>query len=418
MSLFNRRLVFTVVALLVAALLLLLARCRRRPSVTQQPKAPASATPGQISSGSNSLSSSPTAPEVLSPATIDVPASIGAGTLFTITWTGPDNVSDYITIVRKDAPDAAVGPYAITRGGSRLPLTAPIEPGDKWEVRYVTGRSHKVLGRSSLLVTATAATLEAADSVGLDSPLSIAWTGPDNAGDFITFVPRTAADRTYGAYALTNKGSPLTVIAPPTVGEGEIRYVTGQGGKIIARRTVKITRPNVTLNAPSKAIAGADISVAWTGPANEGDYLTVVPQTSPDGHHANYTTLSGGSPAILKLPMETGDAELRYMTGRGAKVIGRQPIQIVAAEVSLSAAPSAPLNSLISVTWLGPANEGDYLTLVPRGAPDVQHGPYTLTNQGSPLKISALNEPGDAELRYISGQGGKVLSRRIIVITP
>jgi hypothetical protein len=420
MSIINRRVAVITAVIVLLALWLLLSRCKRTPSAApMRADAPTAAVskPTSTPPGASQPSAVET-PEALSAATLQAPASVGAGTAFSVTWIGPNNASDYLTIIRRDASASTVGAYTLTRSGSPLQMTAPIEPGSDWEIRYVAGKSRKILGRTPLTVTASGVTLKTTDSVTLDTPLSIEWIGPGNAGDFITIVARDAADRVYGAYALTSQGSPLKVTAPPVIGDAEIRYVSGQGAKVLARRPVKITLPNVTLSAPAEAIAGSIVAVTWTGPANDGDYITVVPQQSLDGHHANYTTVSSGSPLKLKMPMEPGSAELRYMTGRGGKVIGRRPIRIHAPDVSLSAPASAAVNAPIDVTWIGPANEGDYITIVPRGAPDLQHGPYTLTNQGSPLKLAAPKESGEAELRYISGQGGKVLARRPISLTP
>ena len=72
----------------------------------------------------------------------------------------------------------------------------------------------------------------------------------------------------------------------------------------------------------------------------------------------------------------------------------------------------------MSITWTGPNNSGDYITVVAKGTPDGQYGAYTVTSEGSPLKVKAPKEAGDGEIRYMSGQGGKVLARVGIRITP
>jgi Ca-activated chloride channel family protein len=56
--------------------------------------------------------------------------------------------------------------------------------------------------------------------------------------------------------------------------------------------------------------------------------------------------------------------------------------------------------------------------VVAKGTPDGQYGAYTVTSEGSPLKVKAPKEAGDGEIRYMSGQGGKVLARVAIRITP
>jgi Ca-activated chloride channel family protein len=344
------------------------------------------------------------------------PDQVVAGAVFSVAWTGPNNDGDFVTIVRKDAADRDSGAYALTKTGNPLELTAPIKAGE-WELRYVTARSHTVLDRVPLKVVPADATLEAPAEVTLDTPVTVTWTGPNNVGDYITLVAKEEADGKYGNYALTSTGSSVTITAPPKAGDGELRYMTGQGAKVLGRRPIRIVAPDVSLNAPADAVAGSAVPVTWTGPANPGDYLTVVAVGAKDGLYGNYTTVNKTSPLNVTMPMEPGDAELRYMTGRGAQVLARRPIRVVAAEVSLDAPASAAAGASVSITWTGPNNPSDYLTIVTKGSPDGQYGSYTLTNRGSPLAVSAPKSAGEAEIRYMSGQGAKVIGRRAITIT-
>jgi Ca-activated chloride channel family protein len=378
------------------------------------PAAPATAAP--------TADSTPPAPadepdEVLTAATLQAPERVTAGAAFSVAWTGPDNRGDYVTIVRSDAAANASGSYAETKTASSLELTAPIEAGP-YELRYVTGRSRTILARAPIEVVPPEVTLDAPAEVGLGAQLSVAWTGPDNQGDYVTIVPKELPDGQYGNYAETNKGSPLTLTAPPEAGDAELRYMTGQGRKVLARRSIRVVMPEVSLSAPAEAVAGSTLEVTWTGPNHAGDYVTVVAAETPDGQYGNYTLTSNGSPLSLLLPIMTGAAELRYMTGQGNKVLARRGLAVVAAEVALTAPAEAAAGSSVSVTWTGPNNRGDYVTLVAKDTPDGQYGSYTLTSDGSPLNVAALKEAGDAELRYMTGQGNKVLARRAIRIVP
>lgn len=413
----RNRVIATVLAILLLLLLFLFTKCRKRqpaptpppvaaaPAATPAPQAPSPAAPG-----------TPRPAEVLTPATLQAPAQVGAGAVATVAWTGPDNEGDYLTIVRAGSPDRAHENYVQTRTGNPLKVTAPIEAG-AWEIRYVTAESHTVLGRVPLEVLAAAATLEAPAETPLDTAFNVTWSGPDNAGDYVTLVPAGAADNASGNYTFTSKGSPLAILAPPEEGAAELRYVTGQEQKILARRPIQVTGITASLDAPGEAVAGARVAVAWKGPGNDGDYLTVVPAGAPDGEYRNYTTVNKRSPADVTLLMEPGAAELRYMTGRGGKVLGRRSITIVAAQIELEAPASVGAGQPVSITWKGPANSGDYVTIVAASAPDGNYGAYTMTSR-SPLTVNAPKEPGPAEIRYMSGQGGKVLGRRAITITP
>ncbi len=413
----RRNTIIALVVILVLILLLLL-RCSRTEHAVPAGPAPsapdASAEPQQPATAPSAAGEPD---EVLTPATLTAPERVTAGSAFSVVWTGPDNRGDYVTIVRSEAPANVHGHYKDTQEGSSLEMIAPVEPGAH-EVRYVAGRSKTILGRAPVEVVPASATLDAAAEVVLGAELSVVWTGPDNRGDYITLVPKETPDGQYGNYTATEEGSPLSVRAPAEPGDAELRYMTGQGNQVLARRPIRVVTADVSLSAPADAIAGITIEVTWTGPNNPGDYITVVPRETPDGQYGNYTVTSGGSPLRLLTPIMAGGAELRYMTGQGNRVLGRRALEILAAEITLSAPAEVAVDSAVPVTWTGPDNPGDYVTVVAQGTPDGQYGNYTLTTEGSPLSVKAPKDAGDAELRYMTGQGNQVLARRPIRIVP
>ncbi len=69
-------------------------------------------------------------------------------------------------------------------------------------------------------------------------------------------------------------------------------------------------------------------ALAWTGPGNGGDYITIVPEASADGKYGDYRPTSAGAELTVKAPDEAGPAEVRYMSGQGGLVLKRRPILI------------------------------------------------------------------------------------------
>ncbi|HRE80760.1 MAG TPA: VWA domain-containing protein, partial [Opitutaceae bacterium] len=355
-----------------------------------------------------------TAPEEdLSPATLSVPATVVAGADFSVTWSGPNNPGDYLCIVPAVAADDAYENTAYTRQGSPLTMTALLEAG-KAEVRYVAGRSRKILGRASLTLTPIGVTLEAVDESIAGSPLQLNWKGPNHRGDYLTIVPQSASDGASGLYFETSKGAPIKAVTPIEPGVAEIRYLSGQGRKVLARRSLRIVPAKVTLDGPAEAFAGSDIQIPWTGPNYENDFLTIVAQNAADGAWQRTTPVRNGSPSTLSVPIEAGDCEIRYISGLGYKVLARRAIKVVAADIVLDGPAEAVPGSEVSVTWTGPNNDNDFLAIVPKGAPDGAWKRTSYTRAGSPTKVTAPIEPGDAEIRYLSGKGYKVLARRPI----
>ncbi|MFT3869902.1 MAG: hypothetical protein QM715_15740 [Nibricoccus sp.] len=414
----RRNIVIILLLLLLALLALILFRC----SCSSPKKLPTQPLATEAVPTASTGAPQPTEiqkpkDEILTPATIVVPAVVKAGAAFTVQWTGPNNPEDYLTIVVKEAPEQAYANYQQTRLGSPLELTAPMQAGG-YEVRYVAARSKKILGRASIEVKPVEATLTAPEEAVAGTVISVGWTGPNNAGDYVTVVPKGTPDGQYGNYTETAKGALLNLTLPPTAGEAELRYMSAQGRLVLGRRAIKIVAAAVSLVAADEAIAGSLLTINWTGPKNAGDYITIVAKTKPDGQYGNYTEVSKGSPLTVLVPIEPGEAELRYMTGQGAKVLARRGLQVIAAKVSLDAPSEIVAGAPVSVAWSGPNHGGDYITIVAKSARDGQYAAYANTTAGSPLKISAPKETGEVEVRYMSGQGSKVLARRTITIVP
>lgn len=409
--------VLVLVLVLIALLVLLFTRCRPQHAAPAAPAAgPASTPPADTTPQPGAAApESEASPESLTPATITGPAQIAAGADFSITWTGPDNPGDFITIVRPDAEPNALGDYAETKAGATLELTAPIEPGP-CELRYIASRSRTILGRVPIEVTPVGAALEAPASVILGSPFQASWTGPNNQGDYITIVASGAPDADYNSYAETRTGPTVTLNAPPDPGEFEVRYVSAQGRKVLARRPIAIAMPDASLTAPESAIAGSTVDVAWTGPNNSGDYITVVTPETPDAQYGNYTDTIAGSPLRLLMPIVPGAYEIRYSTGH--RILARRRVSLAAPEVTLSAHDQCAPGDEVSITWTGPAYAGDYITIVPAGAGDSEYLDYANASEGSPVSIDAPKSPGDAEVRYVSGQGHMILARRPLRVVP
>lgn len=411
----RRNILIAIIVIVIVLLLLLLTRCKKeKPAAVT---APTPAAPSATPAASPGTPATPTTatPEVLGAAAVTAPSQVAAGSVFIAAWTGPNNKGDFVTIVAESAAPAAYASYRETQHGPTVELTAPIEPG-KYEVRYVTGHSKTVLARAAVEVTPAGATLDGPAEVTIGAAFTAAWTGPNNTGDYISIAPAGAPDAEYTSYADTSKGSPASLAAPVKAGDAELRYITGQGKKVLARRAIKVIEASVSITAPAQATAGTTIDVAWTGPNNKGDYITIVAAGTPDGQYANYTDTSKGPPLKILVPIMTGTAELRYMTGQGRRVLARRAIEVVAAEVTLSAPPQAKAGSDVSITWTGPNNSGDYITIVTKGTPDGQYAAYTNTTKGSPLTVKAPAKTGEAEVRYMTGQGNKVLARVPVVI--
>ncbi|MGD2132868.1 MAG: VWA domain-containing protein [Maricaulaceae bacterium] len=335
------------------------------------------------------------------------------GSEVVIAWTGPDRRNDYVTFTTPDAPSNSYTDYAYTRDGSPLVVEMPNEPGE-YEARYVLGSPPRVLARVAITATPVEVTLEAVDTIGVGANFSVDWSGPGYDGDWVTVVAPDAPDNGYGDYAYTREGNPLTLAAPVEPGAYEVRYVL-DGNTVLARRPIEVTASAATLTAPDTATVGAHLDVAWTGPDADRDWITVVAPDMPDNRYTDYAYTRDGSPLNIRMPLDPGTYELRYVL-RGQEVIARKPIEIIPADVTLDAPASVGAGAEVSVAWTGPGEPRDWITITAPDAPDNTYTDYAYTRDGSPLSIAAPVEPGEYEVRYVL-DGGRVIGRSPLTVT-
>lgn len=264
-------------------------------------------------------------------ATVQAPTQVDAGAQFQVTWTGPDNPQDFISLndPQSDSKSRKWITYAYTRKGSPVSLTAPDEPG-RYEVAYRTGVKYYTLATATVIVAGTEASVQAPASLKAGQQFEVNWTGPDNSQDFITISAADADARQYHHYQYTRKGSPVILNAPDEPGRYEVRYQTGQTYTILASQSVTVDSVTATLQLPETVVGGATFEVDWIGPDNHGDFIAVMVKGSDQRSSARggWAYTRRGNPATLMAPLEPGSYEVRYQTGQSAAILATQPLQV------------------------------------------------------------------------------------------
>ena len=152
------------------------------------------------------------------------PEEVMAGSSFEVAWNGPNGPGDYVTIVKVGTTAWTNESYFYTADANPGKLFADLEPG-AYELWYVTAAGDDSTEASKpITVTPYVVTLDADAQVAKGATFEVEWTGPDGPSDYITIVPAGSAAGTYASYAYTNNGSPVTLTAPTTAGNYEIRY--------------------------------------------------------------------------------------------------------------------------------------------------------------------------------------------------
>lgn len=247
--------------------------------------------------------------------------------------------------------------------------------------------------------------------------ISVDWTGPNAANDYVDTAPLGAGSGTYLTYSYTNKGTPMALRLPAQPGEYELRYILAEGSQVLARQPITVTEAQFSLEAPASASAGATIDVTWAGNGYDEDYLTVTEIGADAGSYSAYTYVRNGNPAPLRMPTEPGRYEIRYVTAQDTSVSVSREIEITPVAFSVSAVDSTPLGATITVDWTGNGFEEDYLTIAETGSDGGSYLGYVYVREGNPASFRVPVVPGNFELRYVNGQDSTVAASQPITLT-
>jgi hypothetical protein len=350
---------------------------------------------------------------------VTAPTEAMVGAEITVSFSGPTNPLDFITIVASDAPEGKYDAYQYANS-SPAKLTVPALPGE-YEIRYLDATSpYPTRWRQALTVADTKTSLEASERVDAGATFEVRWTGPDNKQDFITIVPAGTAEGQYETgYRYTSQGSTLAFQAPDKPGAYELRYLMGiPPYRTLGSRPITVGGTTASITAPAEISAGAEFPVTWEGPDNERDFITIVAADAADKDYAGYVYTKQGSPAQLTAPEDPGPHEVRYLTGQSYAVLARVPIQVLPVSASVTGPEEVEARSVAVVGWEGPDNDLDYVIMVPAGSEPSTSGQYAYTSRGPELRIETPAEPGQYEFRYMTGGKNRMLASQAVTVTP
>ena len=240
---------------------------------------------------------------------------------------------------------------------------------------------------------AHAAELKAPDEANLDSKVTVEVVGDVDARAFVSIVAPDAAEGSYDSYEYTSQPR-LQIRTPASAGDYEVRLLDAQSPyPTLARRPIRIVQPNASLQAPDEQPIGTAFTIAWTGPSQNREYITLVAPEPP------------------------GEFEVRLVSADSTRVLARKPISVQAAQASVKAPASVEAGSTFQAGWTGPGNELDYLAVTEVGKPG-KYIEYTYTRRGNPLDLRAPRTPGDYELHYLTGRSNQTLASQPLRVTP
>ena len=354
-------------------------------------------------------------------ASLSAPDTVQTGGFLDIEYSGPSRVDDYITYVAPDAEEGAYLTYEYVEGeAGEMRIRASDETG-AYELRYVSAAG-RTLARTEFEVTESTARLSLPDTVRAGAPFTVEWTGPGREGDYLSILRPDEEEGSYGRYVyVEDSGGAAEMRAPTETGTWQVRYLSGGANATFARENFEVIEATATIDAPDSVMAGSSVPIEWTGPGNQDDYVTIVSPDAEEGSYGNYEYVAEGESSgmvTMRAPEAPGAWQVRYLSGLDNATFARDTFEVSPTNASVTVSDSAPPGSEIEIEWTGPANEGDYLTIVPAGTPEGEYRDWVYVEPGEATSTLAAPEaPGEYEVRYLTGGSGSTLARAEIEVT-
>lgn len=353
------------------------------------------------------------------------PEEVVVGGEIKISWDGPTEKKDFISIDAVDAEsDSDYGsPYGYPAKKNPFKLRAPTEPGT-YLIRYHLGETgYAVIATTSIKVIDATATVEAPATAQIATEIKVKWSGPANRGDFISIDAIDSEDKEYGnLYGYPSKGNPLKLRVPDEPGEYEIRYHLERSYRVLGKTKLSITDVEAaSIQVQPETEAGSEVTVIWTGPDGKGDFISIDPIDSEEKTYGKqYSYPKKGNPLKITVPQKPGKYEVRYHLARTYRVIATSPLTVIDINATLNAPASVAAGSKFKVDWTGPGYQGDYISVDALDAEEKEYGKnYGYTReQGETVAILAPDDAGEYQLRYHLNGSYNVLATAPLKVEP
>lgn len=270
------------------------------------------------------------------------------------------------------------------------------------------------------------ATVVAQGPMVIASEVVIAWSGPADRGDYVTFAPINTQDSSYLDYAIVpamaiSKGKgQVTLQTPAIAGPMELRYVSPiRKASVLARVVVQIADAQASIEAPDSVPSGSMIKLTARGPVSRSHWIGFAPKGSDIRAYLKYARPTGAvSELELTTPAEPGDYELRYVLNENERILVARPIKVVASEASVSGPAIAMAGDTITIKANGPQGSSHWIGFAPAGS-DVGNYLDYVRPQGTATEatVMAPTEAGEYELRYVLNENEKIVASQPIKVT-
>jgi Ca-activated chloride channel family protein len=265
------------------------------------------------------------------------------------------------------------------------------------------------------------ATLSAPAQAPAVSTVTVKFTGPADAGDYIAVVREAAGSVREYHYAWVKPDlGEVQLQTPADAGDYEIRYLSPKRNpSALARQNIRISEVQASIEAPDQVPAGSLVQVVARGPVDPSHWVGFAPKGSPIGSYLAYGRPNAAAePLALRAPAEPGEYELRYVLNSAERVLFSRAITVTAAEASITAPSTAQAGSVLPIKARGPADPVHWIGFAPKGSPVGSYLDYQRpTGTESELNLNVPAEPGEYEIRYVLNESERIAASASVTVT-
>lgn len=172
----------------------------------------------------------------------------------------------------------------------------------------------------------------------------------------------------------------------------------------------------VELRAPGQVPVDSQVSVEIVGEVNPRAFVSIVAPELPEGEYERYAYARS---AQVKVPAPTavGQYQVRLLDADSPyRTLATLPIEVVMPDAEVRAPAEVPVGKAFEARWRGPSGSQEFISLLPAGTPDgeYEHYQYARGTGSGVVKLTAPTEPGDYELRYMTGSASVVIARQAV----
>ncbi len=195
-------------------------------------------------------------------------------------------------------------------------------------------------------------------------------------------------------------------------------------GAVSASTAPALPPAEASVAAMGAIVIASDITVAWSGPADKGDYVAFAPVGSKDSSYLDYANVpkqgqgAAKGELLVRSPATAGQFELRYVSPlRKSMVLARVMVDVGDAEASIEAPDTVVAGTKVKITARGPVGSQHWIGFAPKGSSITSYLKYArITGTVTEVELMPPSEPGEYEIRYVLDERERIIASRPVTV--